>query len=163
MVVDNPVLKGQFFSSLGDSYHALNRLDDAFEAYDKSLLLDPENSYVLNNYSYYLSLEKRDLEKAEIMAKKAVELDPENPNNLDTYGWVLYQLGNYEEAEKYIFQSLKKRPHPDPEIFEHYADVLYRLNKTEKAAEYWQKAVDAGGNSEALIRKAETGKMNDNE
>ena len=163
MVVDNPVLKGQFFSSLGDSYHALNRLDDAFEAYDKSLLLDPENSYVLNNYSYYLSLEKRDLEKAEIMAKKAVELDPENPNNLDTYGWVLYQLGNYEEAEKYIFKSLKKRPHPDPEIFEHYADVLYRLNKTEKAVEYWQKAIDAGGNSEALIRKAETGKMNDNE
>ncbi len=163
LVMDNPLLKGQFYSSLGEAYHSLNKLDEAFAAYDKSLILDPDNSYVLNNYSYYLSLRKRDLKKAEIMAKKACELDPENPNNLDTYGWVLYQLGRYEDAKEYIYRSMKKRPHPDAEIFEHYGDVMYRIGDKDTALKYWQKALDAGGRSEALQRKAETGKMNDHE
>lgn len=161
MVVDNPLLKGQFYSSLGDAYYAQKQKDLAFEAYDKSLLLDPENSYVLNNYSYYLSLEKKDLEKAEIMAQKAVTMDPENPNNLDTYGWVLYQLGKYEQAQEYIYKSMRMRAYPDPEIFEHYGDVMYRLGDKNSAKEYWNKAVDAGGKEPALLKKSETGEIED--
>ncbi len=153
LVIDNPSLKSHFYSSLGDAYHAIKETDKAFQAYDKSLLLDPENSYVLNNYSYYLSLEKRELEKAEIMAQKAVEIDPENPSNLDTYGWVLFQQEKYEEAQKYIFQALKKSTTPDPDVLEHYGDVMDRLGEKSSAKMYWQKAIDAGNDKEELMHK----------
>jgi len=39
--------------------------------YEKSLAGKGNNSYALNNYSYYLSLRSKDLEKAEKMAKKS--------------------------------------------------------------------------------------------
>ncbi|HPE87212.1 MAG: CDC27 family protein [Bacteroidales bacterium] len=160
LVVDNPLLKGQFYSSLGDAFYAIHRNEEAFAAYDKSVLLDPENSYVLNNYSYYLALENRELEKAEIMAKKAVFLDSENPNNLDTYAWVLYQLGKYEKAREFIHEAMTQSVYPDPTIFEHYGDIMYRLGNTQSALEYWKKAVDAGGDSESLLHKLKTGILN---
>lgn len=150
--VSNEALKEQFYMFLGDAYHEVGETAKAYENYDKCLSLNPENSFVLNNYAYYLSLENKDLEKAAEMARKAVDLDP-NENNTDTYGWVLYQLGRYEEALKYIEESVNMTENPSAVVYEHLGDVYLKLSDIKKARSYWKKAKKAGGDALVLDEK----------
>ncbi|MHC1706766.1 MAG: tetratricopeptide repeat protein [Bacteroidales bacterium] len=153
MIVDNDELEETFHSMLGDAYHQVKEYTKSDESYEKALKIKPDNPYVLNNYSYYLSLRGEKLDKAEQMAKKANELVPDNSSYLDTYGWVLYKLNRLSEAEQYILKSLEKGGNKSAEVLEHYGDVLYRKGEKDRALEYWQKAKDAGKNSELLEKK----------
>ncbi|MFP4470018.1 MAG: tetratricopeptide repeat protein [Bacteroidales bacterium] len=156
LVVDNNLLLAQFYSTLGDIYNELKEHTKSNEYYEKALSLKPDDAYVLNNYSYYLSLRNENLERAREMAAKANELDPGNPSFMDTYGWVLYKLGEYVEAEKWIKKALDHEEADGAVLLEHYGDVLYKLNRKEEAMKYWQKARDAGGEaSEFLDEKIE--------
>jgi len=56
--IENPLVESDFYGQIGDLYHFLGNNQAAFESYEKSLKLNPQNLPVLNNYSYYLSLEK---------------------------------------------------------------------------------------------------------
>lgn len=150
--VTNPGLKEQFYSFLGDAYHQENQDEKSYEAYDNALALNPDNSFVLNNYAYYLANESKNLDKAKEMASHAVELEP-NANNLDTYGWVLFKMGNYTEAQKYIEQSLEESEIPSSEVLEHMGDVLYFNGKVKKARSFWKKAKKADGSAESLDQK----------
>ena len=129
-----------FDSYLGDLYHSVGETEKAFQAYDRVLNQDPDNVLVLNNYAYYLSLRKEDLDKAKTMALHAVELEPNNAIYLDTYAWVLYQKGEYKAAEAQMEKAVKLLKSPDKTYYQHYADILDKVNKPEKAAEYRNKA-----------------------
>lgn len=129
-----------FDSYLGDLYHSVGETEKAFQAYDRVLNQDPDNVLVLNNYAYYLSLRKEDLDKAKAMALHAVELEPNNAIYLDTYAWVLYQKGEYKAAEAQMEKAVKLLKNPDKIYYQHYADILDKVNKPEKAAEYRNKA-----------------------
>jgi len=153
LVVDNDELLAQFYMYLGDTYHALKNADESDKAYEKSLQAKDNNSYALNNYSYYLSLRSKDLEKAEKMAKKAVTLEPQNSSFEDTYGWVLYKLGRYEEAKTWISKALEDKQTVSAEVLEHYGDVLFKLGEPDKAVENWIKAKNKGKGSEFLEKK----------
>ncbi|MEN8224248.1 MAG: tetratricopeptide repeat protein [Bacteroidota bacterium] len=157
-VVRNDLLLAEFYNYLGDAYHQVGKDEKAFEAYEASLKINPENSIVLNNYAYYLSLNGEELEKAREMARKATELDPENASNQDTYGWVLYNLGEYESALEWIGKAIENHNKDNAEVLEHYGDVLYKLKRKEEAKRYWEKALKAGeGASEYLEKKANEG------
>ena len=153
LVVNNDLLLSQFYMYLGDTYHAMNNIAESDKAYEKSLALDDTNAYVLNNYSYYLSLRGKDLEKAEKMAKKAVSIEPDNSSFQDTYGWVLYKLGRYEEARTWVQKAVHATDPPSGEVLEHYGDILYKLNDQEQAIEYWIKAKNKGPGSSLLDKK----------
>jgi tetratricopeptide (TPR) repeat protein len=114
----------------------------------------------LNNYAYYLSLRKENLEKAEKLAKKTNELSPNNRNYMDTYAWVLFQQKKYIDAE-YLLETATKMGPPKADILEHYGDVLFKLNKVDAAVDQWNKAKQAGGNSDELLLKIKTKKLND--
>src|SRR5690606_926667 len=118
------------------------------------------NLSVLNNYSYYLSLEKRDLDKAEQMSGITIKAEPMNPTFLDTYGWVLYEQGSYVMAKIYIEKAIEYNDEdPSAEVFEHYGDVLYKTGDKEKALQQWKKAKDLGNDSAELAKKIETGAL----
>jgi len=152
-VVGNNALKSQFYAYLGDVYFQLEDHVKSDEAYENVLKIDPDNSIVLNNYAYYLSLRNIKLEKAERMAKKAVELDPENSANQDTYGWVLYKLGKYDQAKKWIGKSISTDQDSSAVVLEHYGDVLFKLGDVDGAIQYWEQADEAGKGSEFLKQK----------
>ncbi|MFC2107635.1 tetratricopeptide repeat protein, partial [Bacteroidota bacterium] len=152
-VIDNELLKAQFYSYIGDAQHGLENDEEAFKAYKKSLQINPDNSVVLNNYAYYLSLNNNMLEEARNMAKKAVELDPENGSNQDTYGWVLYKLGEYSEAKIWIKRAIDNHQEDNPVILEHYGDILYKLGDEKEALKYWKRAQKAGKASDLLDKK----------
>lgn len=152
-VVNNNALLEQFFSTLGDTYNELGNYSASYESFDKTLLINPENTIVLNNYAYYLSLRSVDLEKAETMAKKAVSLDPYNNNNLDTYAWVLFQLGKYEEALDWIKKAHQNGGDSSGVVNEHYGDILFKLGKKDEALKFWQEAKMKKEYSDLLDKK----------
>ena len=152
MANDNPQLKAQIYSNLGDTYHSLNRDGESDSAYEKSLKLDPESAYVLNNYSYYLSLRKANLQRAKQMSAYANKLDPDNDSFMDTYAWILFQLGEFPEAKVFQDRAVLKNP-KNPTLLEHYGDILIQMGDKDKAVEYWRKAKEAGSDSKTLETK----------
>lgn len=142
----------QLYSNLGDANHYLKNDSACYAAYEKALTIDKNNAYALNNYAYFLSLGKTQLEKAEEMSKRSLDLDPGNSSYLDTYGWILFQQKRYELAKEYIEKSLAVSPN-SAEVVEHMGDVMFKLNKSEKALEYWNKAKELGSENEMLDRK----------
>lgn len=159
LVGNNNELLAQYYMYLGDTYHALDQIGKSDEMYEKSLQIKDNNPYLLNNYSYYLSLRGVELEKAEQMAKKAVTMEPENSSFQDTYGWVLYKLGRYEQAKEWVEKSMTDRDNLTGEVLEHYGDILFKLGKKEKAMRYWREAEEKGDGSDFLIEKIEQQKL----
>jgi tetratricopeptide (TPR) repeat protein len=153
LVIDNDLLKSQICASMGDSYHSLEQHEQSDQHYEKALKLDPNNVYVLNNYSYYLSLRGENLEKAKEMSWKSNQLAPGQASFLDTYAWILFQLEEYEKAEEWINKALKSDGEKSPVLLEHKGDILQKLGKTKQAIDYWQKALDQGGEAEELLKK----------
>lgn len=153
LVIENNPLLEQFYSTLGDAYNSLKDYPKSDSSYEKALQINPDNIYVLNNYSYYLSLRKENLERAEKMSKRSNELEPNSASFLDTYAWILYQMGRYDEAKKWIEKAFAAGADNNGTILEHYGDILFKLNDIEGALKYWNKAKEAGGGSEFLEKK----------
>ncbi|MEM6643999.1 MAG: tetratricopeptide repeat protein [Bacteroidota bacterium] len=72
----DPNLLTIFFGQLGDAYNGLKMDAKSYKAYDKALEYQAENDHVLNNYSYFLSLAKSDLDKALEMSTRLVKSHP---------------------------------------------------------------------------------------
>ena len=153
MSVDNDKLKAQFLSNLGDTYHSLNKYEESDSAYDQSLKLDPENAYVLNNYSYYLSLRKVNLEKAKQMSAYSNKIDPDNSSFLDTYAWILFQLNDFTGAKEWQEKAIKASSEKNGTIIEHYGDILFKLGDKAGALENWKKAKELGTDSGTIDKK----------
>ena len=150
---NNNALVSDYYGQLGDSYYLSGDKDKAFEAFENALLHNPKNTGVLNNYSYFLALDKRDLSKAERMSGDVIKIEPDNPTFLDTYAWVFFQQGNYTLAKIYLQNALNKGGDKSADLLEHYGDVLFMLGEVDEALQYWEKAKDAGSESEVLPRK----------
>jgi tetratricopeptide (TPR) repeat protein len=158
-VVDNRALLIQFYSALGDAYYYLRDYVKSDQAFDKALKEDADNTYVLNNYAYYLSLRNEQLEKAERLSRKSNELQPNNRNYMDTYGWILFQEKKYSEADEWLSRAAQMGS-KSATILEHYGDNLFMLGKKEEAVRQWEAAKSAGGNSPALLKKIKEKKIN---
>lgn len=129
---------------LADVYYKSGKIQQAFDLFQELLASNPDNYMVLNNYAYFLSLEKQELEKAAKMSLKTIEKEPENATYLDTYAWILFQQKNYTEALSYIEKAITnlKEEEPSSEMWEHYGDILYELGQKEQAKEEWRKALE---------------------
>lgn len=131
-----------FLEILGESYYKVERRDEAYEVFDYLLKLDPNNLMILNNYAYYLSLEKSKLEEARRMSYKTIFAEPLNPVYLDTYAWILYLLEDYENAEKYMKKSIDNMDDDSDRVtyYEHYSEILKANNKVDLAEQYMKMA-----------------------
>lgn len=158
---ENVRLLSDFYGQIGDLYYHTEQVDSAFVAYDEALKANPANLGILNNYSYFLTLQKKDLDKAERMSGQTIKAEPLNPTYLDTYGWVLFMQKAYSMARIYIENSIQyseeKKEEITSEVYEHYGDVLFKTGEKEKALEYWTKAKEKGDSkSKTLDKKIET-------
>jgi len=123
-------------ATIGDTYHQLGQDKNAFKAYDRALKADPDYLPVLNNYAYYLSLQKKKLKKAAAMSKKTVEKDPDNATYLDTYGWILYLQGHAQQAKPYFKHAMLYGGRDSAVILEHYSKVLEALGEYDLARSF---------------------------
>ena len=145
-----------FYSILGDMYHTQKQMKEAYAAYDSALVYNPSNIGALNNYAYYLSVERRDLDKAEEMRYKTVKAEPNNATYLDTYAWILFEKGNYAEARIYIDNAMKSEGGDKSDVIvEHCGDIYYMTGDVDGALTYWKKALEMGSESKTLKQKIE--------
>ena len=142
-----------FYSILGAAYHTKDLNTEAYAAYDSALVYNSSNIGALNNYAYYLSVERRNLDKAEEMSYKTVKAEPDNATYLDTYAWILFEKGNYAEARLYIDDAMKNDGGKSDVIVEHCGDIYYMTGDADKALEYWKQALEIGSKSKTLKQK----------
>jgi len=150
---ENDRMVAQIYASLGDLYNIQKKYKESDEAFDQSLKLVQDNLYALNNYAYYLSLRKSNLEKAKEMSKKTVDESPENSSYLDTYEWICFQMGQLDEALTYQTKVIAIQGQSKGVEYEHYGDMMYKKGNLDKAIEYWNKAKKEGKASEKIDEK----------
>ena len=148
----NNELRSIFHGQLGDAYNGVGDNNNSDLAYEESIKSNPDNDHALNNYSYYLSLRKENLERAIEMSTKLVEKHPESSTYLDTHAWVLYMLGRYNEA-KYFLEKAVRDENASGTIIEHYGDVMFKLGDLKKAVELWINAKKKSGASDLIDNK----------
>jgi len=152
---ENSALMLQIYSSLGDTYHVLDMHAASNVAYEEALKIDSNNTYVLNNFAYYLALRKEELGKAASMSKKSNEINPNNASFQDTYAWVLFQQEKYSDALAWIDKAINLSEKPSSALFEHKGDILFKLGNKEEALKLWKQAVQLtdSENDEKLQQK----------
>ncbi|WP_455674326.1 tetratricopeptide repeat protein [Phocaeicola sp.] len=129
-----------FYAIMGDLYHIKKMNVEAYAAYDSALVYKEDNIGALNNYAYYLSVERKHLDKAEEMSYRTVKAEPTNGTYLDTYAWILFEKGKYAEAKIYIDQAMQNGGDQSSVVIEHCGDIYYMSGDKEKALEYWKQA-----------------------
>jgi len=148
-----PEVISDFYSMQGDVYHLKGMKQETFDAYDQAIAYNPQNIGALNNYAYYLSLDKVNLDKAEEMSYTTIKAEPENGTYLDTYAWVLFVKGNYTQAKLYIDMAMKADGEKSADVVEHCGDIYYKNGDVESALKYWKQAQEMGSTSSTLSRK----------
>ena len=151
----NANIVSDFYAIMGDILHQKGLADEAFAAYDSCLQWKSDNYGCLNNYAYYLSVENRNLQKAEQMSYKTIKAEPNNVTFLDTYAWILFMEQRYSEAKIYIDQAIKTDSDSiqSAVILEHAGDIYSMNQLQEEAVKFWKKSLHAGNDSKALPRK----------
>lgn len=134
-------LASDFYAILGDLYHLKKMNVEAYAAYDSALVYKEDNIGALNNYAYYLSLERQHLDKAEEMSYRTVLAEPNNGTYLDTYAWILFEKGKYVEARLYIDQALQSEDGSQSSVVvEHAGDIHFMNGDQQRAVELWKQA-----------------------
>lgn len=123
-------LAEDMYALLGDALYKVDKNDEAFQAYENCLRLNPDNIMCLNNYAYYLSEVNGDLDRAATMSLKTVKEEPNNSTYLDTYAWILYLQERYEEAKIYIDMAVKnlEEDKDNTVILNHQKEIDAKLN-----------------------------------
>ncbi len=159
----NLQLLTNMYALMGDSYYKLGDSKHAYECYDSCLLYRPDEALVLNNYAYYLSLENKQLDKAEEMSRRSLEKEGGNYTYLDTYAWILFQQKKYAEAKVYIDSVLvllgDSVSADDSNIIEHAGDIYSKNGLKEDAIKFWRQSYNLGNDSEAIRRKLKRKKL----
>lgn len=152
-VINDSTLLDLFYQNMGDANYYMKKYTASDSAYNEALKINPNNDYVLNNYSYFLSVRDTNLEMAERMSKKSNGLVQNNSSYEDTYAWILYMSGKYPSAKEWEYKAILDGGSKDATVLEHYGNILFKLGDKSSAVDYWIKANDAGGHSELLERE----------
>lgn len=149
--VGNKRLMIDFLSAAGDNYFQMKEYGNSDNSFEQALKLDADNTFVLNNYAYYLSLRNTNLELAEKLSRRANELKPNNANYMDTYAWIFFKEKKFSQALQLISEAVKLSQ--GATVIEHYGDILYFSDKFDEAFLQWNKSKVAGNKSEVLSKK----------
>lgn len=150
---NNKLLLSDMYAAVADVYHSLKQYSASDSCFRKALEYHPENATVLNNFSYYLSLRKQNLDEAAKMSLKSLDIRPGEPTFLDTYAWILFQQKKYKEAQSYMEQAIQAEENPSGVLFDHMGDILFHNGQVSEAVEYWKKAKENGSDNPKLDQK----------
>ena len=152
----HPYLVSNVFAMLGDIYYQQQKEQEAFAAYDSSLVYNDDNIMCLNNYAYYLSLKGEQLDKAEEMSYRTIRQEPENITYLDTYAWILFMKGDYAHARSYMDKVVNPERSNEElladeqlqgNLIEHAGDIYAHCNEPETALRLWKLAKQKDDNT----------------
>lgn len=150
--IENKAFKTQVYSSLGDAYQQQKKYKESVSAYESALAIEPDNTYTLNNYAYYLSLRNEYLDKAEAMSLKSNQLEKDNASFQDTYAWILFKQKKYVQAKEWMLSAIINNPKSAVQ-FEHLGDIFFMLGDIEHAITNWKKSLNINSDNKLLESK----------
>lgn len=146
-------LEARIYEVLGEAYQGMGDFQKSEQAYDESLRRRPNDAGTLNNYAYYLSMRKKNLSQAAVMALKATTIEPDNSNYEDTLAWILYQELKLSQASGWIHKAMAHDTKMNGTLRAHYGDILFKSGKIDQAVESWKKAKAFGSKDLNLDKK----------
>ena len=108
----------------------------AIEAYNKSIVLNPNNAIVYSNMGY-ACLELEQNERAKSLFEKAITLDPNRGEAYSALGIIYFGLGQYKKAISFCEKAIELKE-ANSGIYLMMGDLYERLGDKEKAREYTQ-------------------------
>lgn len=138
--------------SLAMSLSGQKHNDQAIPILENILRLDESSIMGQNALAYTLALEKRELSRALMLARRALSGDPENASIIDTLAWVHYQIGNYDEAWKNIKMCVAQDI-DDAVVWDHYGDIAKAVGDNAAARTGYTRALSLDHDNSSEIRK----------
>ena len=119
----------------------LNRKKEMLQSMETALEIEPDNIQTMNYIAFSLAEMNEQLEKAELLARQAVQKEKNDGFILDTLGWVLFKKGQYKEAVTVLEKAHEIQPAVGI-IAEHLGDVYIKVQKLGKAKALLLKATE---------------------
>lgn len=111
------------FSLQGYCYEKMDRIDDAISSYKKVVTYNKSDVNAFNSLAYLLAVKGVDLDRALLLAKKALQKNPESAAYNDTVGFVYMKRNQGEFARNHLKKALEKDP-TSSEIRSHLHELL---------------------------------------
>jgi|APHig6443717497_1056834.scaffolds.fasta_scaffold06687_7 Flp pilus assembly protein TadD len=111
------------FSLQGYCYEKMNRIDEAIASYKKVITYNKTDLNAFNSLAYLLAVKGIDLDRALLLAKKALQKYPDSAAYNDTIGYVYMKRNQGDFARNYLKKALEKDP-TSPEIRSHLHELL---------------------------------------
>ncbi len=154
LVIEDNQLLLQFHFYLAETYHNINENTKSDEYFEKVIKLNPKFYLALNNYSYYLSVRKENLQKSLSMVETCITYQKDNPIFLDTYAKSLLENKQYKKALIYSEKAINIIKN-NPDFIDNYGDILFANNNKEEALKNWKLSKENGNLSKNIIYKIE--------
>ncbi len=129
---------------MGMTYNAQKDYKNARDAYEKLLVLVPNNGVALNNLAFLYAENLGDLDKGYQIAQKARDQAPTDPAVADTLGWIQYQKGQYSTALSLLRESAGKL-YAVPDVQFHLGMTCYMMGDEGGAKTALQRALQLNG------------------
>ncbi|MBD3167803.1 tetratricopeptide repeat protein [bacterium] len=128
--------------NLGVAYTNLEEWDNALEAYEKAVDLEPQMAQAWVNMAA-VKYRTGHLAEAEELNRKALEITPDFMHARSNLGMVLLLLGKYDESIEEMNKVLEQEP-KHPVALAALTQAYNAKGDTEKGAEFKKKAEEAG-------------------
>lgn len=123
----------------GTLYDKMNNKTGMLKSMEKTLEVDPDHVQAMNYIAFSLAEMNQELDRAEKLARLAVQKEKNDGFILDTLGWILYKKGNYKEALTFLEKAYEIQPTVGI-IAEHLGDAYAKVQKLDKAKALFKKA-----------------------
>ncbi|MCX9011336.1 MAG: tetratricopeptide repeat protein [Candidatus Methanoperedens sp.] len=140
------------FIDIGNAFMDTGRYQEALNAFDKAIEIDPDNSNAWENKGIALNNLGRNQEAFEALVK-ALELNPDNLNALVHKGYTLDALGRRQEAIAVAYEVINKSDRliatdpNDTDAWLHKGSFLSFLGKNDEAITALNKAISINPNN----------------
>jgi tetratricopeptide (TPR) repeat protein len=155
----NQRLRYDVLIETGKAYFLSKQYAQSDNSFEEALKINPNGLTALYQYSHCLAARSEQLDKAKDLASRLNTIAPEHPSSADALAFVFYKTKDFKTAKDLLFKALQQGGDEDPIVLEHYGDVLFQTGNSTEAVQYWQKALEGGGRSEFLEKKAAEGKL----
>ena len=135
----------------GSSFERLGDYKNSDKDLLESLIINPNNAYVLNYLAYSWLERDYKIDSALQMLEEAYALKSNDAYIIDSIGWAYYLVNDFIKAEKFLRRAVELMP-DDPVVIDHYGDILWRLDRKIQARYFWESVLKLE-ETEEIIRK----------
>ena len=149
---DHNEIKADLLYRRGGSYERLKDYERADIDLQKSLMIKPNDAYILNYLAYSWLERDYKINEAIEMLEKAYKQENNDPYIIDSIGWAYYLVNDYIKAEQFLKRAVELMP-DDPIVNDHYGDILWKLDRKIQARYFWSMVLKMNDAEEELLKQ----------